>query len=545
MKKQTFLKGSLILMASAIAAKVLGAVFKIPLTNMLGGVGMSYFSCAYSLFMPFYALIVTGITSAVAKLVASSAALGMYSNALRIRRVALVLFSVAGVPASLLLAAFAVPFSIYSVGSTEGAASIIMIAPAVLFGCVTAVERGYYEGMGNMLPTALSQVAEGFVKVFAGLFLCRFVTDNSEFFMSRFPWVTDIRALAAAAGILGVTLSSLGAAAYLWITRLFSGHLPEGEKCLEGRRIIAKKLVREALPVGASAVVTNFTALIDMWTIIGILSHTGAYNGMFEGVSADEVPRFVYGSFSGIALTVFNLVPSVTNMLGKGALTCIASAREINDKAGFRRGSIQALLIAEIIAVPSAVGLGVTAPQVLGILFPNQTDEAAICISSLRLLMPAMVCLCVSFPLFSMLQAIGRAGLPLKIMILGTFVKLAGNLAFIPFWGVDGAAIATSVSYLVILAVSVVIYLRESGLRLEAAPFLKVGYAGAMCGGAAYLASGLFAAYGMIAAFAAALILGGGTYIAVLFLGFRGEFVHIWSGNRKSPAEKPGRRITF
>ena len=104
MKKQNFLKGSMILMISAVVAKVLGAMFKIPLTNMLGGVGMSYFSCAYSLFMPFYALIVTGITSAVAKLVASSAALGMYSNALRIRRVALVLFSVAGVPASLLLA---------------------------------------------------------------------------------------------------------------------------------------------------------------------------------------------------------------------------------------------------------------------------------------------------------------------------------------------------------------------------------------------------------------------------------------------------------
>ena len=77
MKKQNFLKGSLILMLSAAAAKVLGALFKIPLTNILGGVGLSYFSCAYSLFMPIYALTVTGISSAAARLTAQSAALGM------------------------------------------------------------------------------------------------------------------------------------------------------------------------------------------------------------------------------------------------------------------------------------------------------------------------------------------------------------------------------------------------------------------------------------------------------------------------------------
>ena len=70
MKKQSFLKGSVILIASAIIAKAIGALFKIPLTNMLGGVGMSYFSCAYGLFLPVYALTATGLTTAVAKLTA-------------------------------------------------------------------------------------------------------------------------------------------------------------------------------------------------------------------------------------------------------------------------------------------------------------------------------------------------------------------------------------------------------------------------------------------------------------------------------------------
>ena len=65
-----------------------------------------------------------------------------------------------------------------------------------------------------------------------------------------------------------------------------------------------------------------------MWTVIGCISRFGCPSGLPEGVPEAELPQFIYGSFAGIALTVFNLVPSVTNMLGKGALTCIAAARE-------------------------------------------------------------------------------------------------------------------------------------------------------------------------------------------------------------------------
>ena len=158
-------------MISAAAAKILGALFKIPLTNVLGGVGMGYFSCAYSLFMPVYALTVTGISSAVARMTARSVAFGMYENARRVRRTAMMIFSAAGSGGSVLTFLLARPFSIYSVGGPEAAAAIAMIAPAVFFGCITAVERGYYEGLSNMYPTAFSQVTEGVVKVFAGLWL--------------------------------------------------------------------------------------------------------------------------------------------------------------------------------------------------------------------------------------------------------------------------------------------------------------------------------------------------------------------------------------
>ena len=150
---------------------------------------------------------------------------------------------------------------------------------------------------------------------------------------------------------------------------------------------------------------------------------------------------------------------------------------------------MQALLTSVAISVPAAAGIFVFSPEILGILYSRQTDEVAICIRALRYLMAGMVFLCVSYPLFSMLQAIGKPTAPLKIMLTGTAVKLVGNLVFIPFMGVDGAALSTTICYGVMLVISLRIFTRETGISIKAAPFVKTLYAGAMCAGAAYLTS--------------------------------------------------------
>ncbi len=519
MKKQTFIKGSLILMFSAVAAKIFGAFFKIPLTNILGGVGMSYFSCAYSLFMPVYALTVTGVSSAVARMTAQSMALGMPENARKVRRTALMVFSAAGLAGSILTFLLARPFSIYSVNSPQAAAAVAMISPAVFFGCITAVERGYYEGLSNMYPTALSQVAEGAVKVFGGLWLCGYVTEHSESVMRFFPSITDVRAIAAAAGILGVTLSSLGAVIFFAVMRLFSRQEIFGDKTVMSGRRITRELLSTALPIGVSALVTNLTALIDMWTVIGCISYFGTSIAAPAGVSPEELPHFIYGSFAGIAITVFNLVPSVTNMLGKGALTCITDHWESGNRKGLEKSAVQALLTSAVIAVPAAAGMIVLAPEIMRFLFPRQSDEVEICINALRLMMPGMVFLCISFPLFSMLQAIGKPAQPLKIMLLGTAVKLAGNLALIPSMGVDGAALSTTICYGVILAVSLYAFVKASGVHISLSPFMGVIYAGLMCGGAAYLTVSAAETY-LVSGFTVILLsaLAGGTvYILTAF----------------------------
>ncbi|MDE6501183.1 MAG: polysaccharide biosynthesis C-terminal domain-containing protein [Ruminococcus sp.] len=501
-------------MLSAGVSKALGALFKIPLTNLLGGVGMSYFSCAYSLFMPVYALTVTGLSSAVARMTAQSVALGMYSNAKKIRSTALMIFSAVGLAGSILTFILSLLFG----GSAESTLSVAMISPSVFFGCIMSVERGYYEGMSNMYPTAVSQVIEGVVKVVAGLCLCGYITEHIDEIIVYFPDIDPI-AVSSAGGILGVTLSSVGAVVFFAVLRFFRKGIPENsEKTLMSRKDISRELIANAVPTGISAVVTNLTALIDMWTVIGCITYFGSRTNQPSGIAEKDIPNFIYGSFAGIALTVFNLVPSVTNMLGKGVLPCITEAWENHRIKTLSENTMQALITSAVIAVPSAFGIAVLAPEILVFLFPKQPEEVNVCINSLRLLMVGMVCLCVSFPVFSMLQAIGKASLPLKIMLLGTLVKFAGNILLIPFMGVDGASVSTSVCYAVILIVSVKLYVKHSGISLKIAPFALILYAGGMCAGSAYLACVTAHRYGMgsFGVLAVSVVTGGIVYLAVL-----------------------------
>ena len=208
-RKQSFWKGSALLLASAMTAKLLGACFKIPLTNVLGGTGMGYFSTAYGLLLPVYALSVTGLSAAVAQTVSRAAALEHWSEVRRIHHAARLACGALGLLLSLCMFLLAEPFATQIAAQPHALFSLLAIAPAALFGCLTAVERGYWEGLQNMTPTALSQALEAVAKLGFGLALCMWVLRNPEVVCRRVPPEVPLSALAAAGAVLGVTLSTV------------------------------------------------------------------------------------------------------------------------------------------------------------------------------------------------------------------------------------------------------------------------------------------------------------------------------------------------
>lgn len=165
---QNFLHGALILAASALIVKLIGAFFKVPLANIIGGSGMGYFMTAYDFFNPVRSLAVAGIPVAVSKMVSEAVATGRFADARRTFRAALGLMCITGVLGTVGVFAFGELFADLA-GNPGASAAVLSIAPAIFCCCMISVYRGYYEGQRNMIPTALSQVFEALIRLMCGI----------------------------------------------------------------------------------------------------------------------------------------------------------------------------------------------------------------------------------------------------------------------------------------------------------------------------------------------------------------------------------------
>ncbi len=487
MKKQSFLTGSLLLTASALTAKLLGALFKIPLTAMLGGTGMGYFSCAYGLFLPLYAVFVTGVSTAVARPTADHAGKGNFSAARYVRKVARTLFFWTGLVGTLLAAGFAKGFAART--SPGSYPSVLAITPAVLLCCLTAVERGYYEGLCSMTPTAVSQAVEALAKLVCGLICCSF------FLRHPLPGMTR-EAAGAFGAVLGVTVSTLAGLLCMVFRNCLGRQDTAGSQPHPSAGTVIRLLLSVMIPAALGALVTNLTSLIDLMTVMRCFSELlrtdpeAFYRGaaLSESIPPEEAAAFVYGSFMGLSVTVFNLVPSLTNMLAKGVLPCTAQAWASGSRreaAGYAR---QVLLLTGLAAIPAGCGIFVLARGVLEFLFAGREAEIDAAVSSLQWLAPGMVFLCMTFPVFSLLQAVGKEKLPVLLMLPGIAVKLVGNILLIPYLYTAGAALSTSLCYLVILIPALICLRKALGETLQLTGILTAQcYSGAMCAAAAWL----------------------------------------------------------
>ena len=202
-KKSDFIKNTAILFGAMFITKIIGAVLKIPLTNMIGGKGMGFFSSAYSFFTPVYTVLAAGLPTIVTKMTAQCIALKKYREARSVKASAIALSVAGGIVGTAFIFALAVPFVNYAAASPESLYSVYAIAPSILFCCMASAYRGYYEGLYNMFPTAVSQVLESVVKAVMGLGLSGIVLSLGER-----GAVPDKQTLpcAAAAAVLGVTL---------------------------------------------------------------------------------------------------------------------------------------------------------------------------------------------------------------------------------------------------------------------------------------------------------------------------------------------------
>lgn len=541
-KRQSFLEGAVILAVSTIVVKALGALFKVPLMNLLGGTGMAYFMTAYEIFNPIYALSIAGFPAAVSRLVSESVAQRRYRDARKIVRLSVWLFlAVGGVGFCLLF--FGSGLLCRLVGNPDARLAVAMLAPSLLFGCVTSAVRGYYQGMRNMIPTAVSQVVEAVAKLVLGIGLCygTFVyalqgyADTGAVFGRPAADLAAAKELAmpyaAAGAILGVALSTLASAVYLGCKYKFGRETisPAAMRAAprsESARSIARRLAKIALPVCLGTFAVSLTSVIDLFSVMNSLEVAAAsgadlINRMYGlSLPAGQIPAFLYGAYSGIGVTLYNLIPALTATFATSALPAVTAAYVSGGGEPLKKGVRSVFRMTSVLCIPAGLGLAALSRPILELLYAGRPQEIAAVAPSLTMLGLAGALLGYTAPVYSMLQGVGRAEVPVKLMGVGALIKLGCNLTLcrLPQYNLKGAALGTLLCYLFIAAAALVILTRQVGFSLGwGRSFFGPLLGGALCAVGARLSCPIFAHLGLgrMAALPA-ILLGAAIYLVTL-----------------------------
>lgn len=497
-RRQGVIHSSIILMAAVFFGKAAGLVFKIFLANMLGGTGMGYFSSAYAVFTPLYALCAASVTPAVAQLVSENDARRRYENVRGVRKAALGIFVIPSLLCSVIPALFAGFITEKFIGNGGAAPAVAAILPCVFLGTVTAICRGYYEGLRNMLPTAVSQILESAVRVASGIGFAyaarlyameRFV-NGMDVFGVHCATVGEVSDAAlpyiSAAAVLGVTASELASFLYMIIRTRFGDGLPKD--IAPDRATVShekKRLLRLLAPITTAAIVSSLAGTVDLYTIIvsirsSLAAHPNLYAEKYadviaSGVSLKELPNYLYGSFTGLAATVFGLAPSLCSVFGKSALPSVSEAWARGDLLKVRREIRRVMSVVLFISIPAGLGLFAMSGEILSLLFASRAEEAAISRAPLAVMALGTAFATTSGAACSMLQAVGKPNTPVAVSLFGAFVRLGLNILLVPVpsLGLTGAAVASLVSGGAMCAWSVVSLYRVTGTRPK--PLISAG----------------------------------------------------------------------
>ncbi len=511
MNKKYF-RNTAILFASMTITKIVGAVFKIPLANILGGTGMGYFSTAYGLYSPVFALTAAGIPSVMMRMTAQNIAAGRPGNALKTRRTALMLFTCIGAVGTLTVALFSGFFAEHIACSPESTPAVAAIAPAVILCCAASVLRGYHEGLSDVMPSAAAAVTEAASRAAVGLAAAygtvfwakyRFEAGLDIFgqcYSSYEEAYAAVLPMAAAGAVTAVSVSELcGLISLLISDRKRKLKCPVGERT-ERMTDIARRLICEIIPVAASALVMNFVSFVDLLTVTRTLKSTALSESEYflrqfaeilpQCGGIDGLANFMYGSYTGIAMTMFMLIPSFAGMTEKTALPEIAAAWERRDIPAAAEHCCTMFRAAAAIGFPACAGAAVLGQPLLFMLYGRRAAEVSVCSGAFSVLCLGGFFMIIASAMFGVFQAIGKAHVPLILMAASVGIKALLNplLISVPQLNIAGAALSTAAGY-VFMAISGSLLLKRylspciSIFRCVSRPLLG----SAACAGAAFL----------------------------------------------------------
>ena len=426
-KKQSFFGGAAVLAFGIALVKVIGALFAIPLFNILGEGGAADFNNAYNIYAALLTVSTAGLPVALSKMVSEANALGRERQARRVFRVSFAAFLTLGV-LSFAIMWWGSGFCAGLLHNPNAAYGIRVLAPAVVcVGCLSAF-RGYAQGNFRMTPTAVSQIIEALCKLFVGLALAYYLLKVAGRSAS----------IAAAGAIAGVTSGTILALCYMALNYLRHRTKPTTSDVPDKASAILKRLIAIAVPITLSSSMVSVITIIDTSLVQGQLQNALGYTL--------EHTRKLYGTYSA-SMKLYNLPASLMVALTASVIPTVSASLARHDRAGTARVVNSSLRVTALLAFPMGLGLWSLAEPIMHLCYPRY--DSALGGSLLAVLGIASLFVCVMLITNSILQAHGRVSVPILTMLIGGIAKIAFNYHFsaVPSINIHAAPMGTLVCF--------------------------------------------------------------------------------------------------
>ena len=435
-RDKSFLVQGSVLAAAGVITKIIGAVYRVPLVNILGDKGMGYYGVAFQNYAIALTLTSYSLPLAVSKLVSARNAVGQYRNAHKVFRIALSFAFTVGGSAALLIFFGADIIASHIMKMSLSAYALRVLAPCILVVAVLGVFRGFFQGNKSMIPTAFSQVLEQIVNAAVSIMGAYFLLKLAK---AAKKGENYSLAMAAVGGTLGTVAGAVFALLFLMFVFAAYQRVMKRQRRRDRTRRresyehIFRALLFTIAPVLLSSTVYNLSGVIDNAMFGTIMSAQGHAESDYAGL---------LGILSGKYDTIINVPLAFSNALGASLVpSLVATAksgnrRQVNSKISlFVRFNM-------MIAIPSAVGLFVLAKPILDLIFFTENNDVSAKMLQIGAVSVIFYCLstvtnAVHQGLDNMMVPVKSASISLVVHIVSLFVMMV-----VFQWGIYGVVVS-------------------------------------------------------------------------------------------------------
>jgi stage V sporulation protein B len=420
MKKQSLIKGTIILGMAGIFARFLGLFFRIPIQALIGDQGMGYYQMSYPLYMTFVA-VASGVPIAMSKFIAEMNAKNDEEGALQVLRQTLFFMIVLASAVTALMLMFARPIISILRWDPKSYYSFMVIATAPIFVSIMCTFRGYFQGLQNVRPTAISQIVEQIGRVCAGvLFAYLLYPKGIEY--------------AAAGAALGTLVGGAMGSIYLYLTYFKSKK--RFMRKVSKRKHILYDLGKAALPISMGAAVGTIMSLIDSVIVPQQLLKAG-FSQLQSAV--------LYGQLTGKVFTLMNVPLALSVALCASLVPIIAEAFYLGRRRELVKRVDMAVKLSNVISLPSSLGMFFMAYPIMHLVFMKDAAGYEI-LKYISISIPFIILTQTST---AILQSIGNYMKPVYNLGIGCIVKVIVTYVLVSMTSVNiyGAVIGSILGY--------------------------------------------------------------------------------------------------